>query len=98
MGETIAIGASAEASIAEKEVIVAQDDGAKDESHLSQGIDHREEATGIRLLLIYILLCLCTFIAGLDFKLIATVDRAITTGFDSIQDVGWYDASFLVAM
>ncbi|OTB12165.1 hypothetical protein K445DRAFT_25994 [Daldinia sp. EC12] len=33
-----------------------------------------------------------------DFKLIATVDRAITTGLDSIRDVGWYDASFLVAM
>ncbi|RYC62856.1 hypothetical protein CHU98_g3353 [Xylaria longipes] len=61
-------------------------------------IDPENEVTGVKLLLIHIAICLCTFLIGLDFNLIATAIPVITVEFNSIRDVGWYGSAFMVAL
>ncbi|CAH0021576.1 unnamed protein product [Clonostachys rhizophaga] len=61
-----------------------------------EDIDPENEVQGIKLLLIHIAVCLCTFLVGLDFNLIATAVPSITKEFGSLRDVGWYRASFMV--
>ncbi|OTA60393.1 MFS general substrate transporter [Hypoxylon sp. EC38] len=60
--------------------------------------DGGSEVKGSRLILINASLCLCTFLVGLDFTLIATAIPYITSEFNSIRDVGWYGASFQLAI
>ncbi|KAK0714466.1 major facilitator superfamily domain-containing protein [Apiosordaria backusii] len=43
-------------------------------------------------------ICLCTFLVGLDFNLIATAIPVITSEFNSTRDIGWYGAAFMVSM
>ncbi|KUI71222.1 Putative HC-toxin efflux carrier TOXA [Cytospora mali] len=64
----------------------------------NEDIDPANEVQGVKLLLIHIGICLCTFLVGLDFNLIATAVPVITADFNSIRDVGWYAASFMVAL
>ncbi|KAH4161849.1 hypothetical protein HBI04_127330 [Parastagonospora nodorum] len=61
-------------------------------------IDPENEVTGIKLLLIHIGICLCTFLVGLDFNVIATAVPVITSRFNSLDDVGWYGAAFYIAL
>ncbi|KAF2001347.1 MFS general substrate transporter [Amniculicola lignicola CBS 123094] len=63
-----------------------------------ESIHPENEIVGTRLLLIHIGVTLATFLAGLDSNLIATSIPVITSQFDSIGDVGWYGASFYIAM
>ncbi|KAI1207107.1 MFS general substrate transporter [Annulohypoxylon truncatum] len=65
---------------------------------ISQDIDPANEVQGVRLLLIHISICLCTFLIGLDFNLIATAVPVITSEFNSTRDIGWYSSAFMVAM
>lgn len=61
-------------------------------------IDPKNEIQGSRLILIHTTLCLCTFLVGLDFNLIAVAIPVITTEFNSIGDVGWYGAAFQLGL
>ncbi|KAK0631019.1 major facilitator superfamily domain-containing protein [Bombardia bombarda] len=72
-----------------------QKDSKKD---ISEDIDPENEVQGPKLVLINIAICLCTFLVGLDFNLIATAIPSITAEFDSIRDVGWYGSSFMLAL
>ncbi|OTB18374.1 hypothetical protein K445DRAFT_55418 [Daldinia sp. EC12] len=65
---------------------------------ISEDIDPANEVQGLRLLLIHISICLSTFLVGLDYNLIATAIPVITSEFNSTRDIGWYSASFMVAM
>ncbi|KAI1809977.1 major facilitator superfamily domain-containing protein [Poronia punctata] len=61
-------------------------------------IDPKNEVRGAKLILIHTALCLCTFLVGLDFNLIAVAIPEITTDFNSISDVGWYGAAFQLGL
>ncbi|KAI1270277.1 major facilitator superfamily domain-containing protein [Xylariaceae sp. FL1019] len=65
---------------------------------ISGDIDPADEVTGVKLLLIHTSMCLCTFLVGLDFNVIATAVPVITVEFDSAQDIGWYGAAFMLAL
>ncbi|KAI0847850.1 MFS general substrate transporter [Daldinia vernicosa] len=56
------------------------------------------EVQGVRLVLIHTAICLCNFLVGLDLNLIATAIPVITSEFNSINDVGWYGATFQLAL
>jgi MFS family permease len=80
---------------------------------ISEDIDPRNEVQGTKLVLIHIAICLCTFLVELvsyqasngvlhmltnksqDFNLIAT---AVSSKFNSTRDIGWYGATFMVAL
>ncbi|KAH9905855.1 major facilitator superfamily domain-containing protein [Xylariomycetidae sp. FL2044] len=95
---TEAISATGDTKTAHPEKPGASDVTAVDENDISQDIDPENEIQGLRLILIHTALCLCTFLVGLDFNVIATAVPVITTDFNSIQDVGWYAASFMLAL
>ncbi|KAF2478181.1 MFS general substrate transporter [Lindgomyces ingoldianus] len=61
-------------------------------------INPENEIMGTKLLLLHTGLCLCTFLVGLDFNLIATAVPTITSEFNSIGDVGWYGSAFYIAL
>ncbi|KAI8949229.1 major facilitator superfamily domain-containing protein [Xylaria longipes] len=65
---------------------------------LDNSIDPENEVRGSKLIFIHTALCLCTFLVGLDFNLIAVAIPAITTEFNSIGDVGWYGAAFQLGL
>ncbi|KAI0891816.1 MFS general substrate transporter [Annulohypoxylon nitens] len=92
--------------------VVVEDTKDAKEKHMSLSIDARDavktditgdidpanEVQGVRLLLIHISICLCTFLIGLDFNLIATAIPVITSEFNSTRDIGWYSSAFMVAL
>ncbi|KAI1355959.1 MFS general substrate transporter [Xylaria sp. FL0043] len=80
----------------QKETMDSLDNGTQD--NINNDIDPENEVTGARLLLIHTAICLCTFLVGLDFNLIATAIPVITVEFNSIRDVGWYGSAFMVAL
>jgi hypothetical protein len=51
---------------------------AVDGKNISEDIDPANEVHGIKLILIHLSICLCTFLVGLDFSLIATAVPVIT--------------------
>lgn len=51
---------------------------------------------GAQLRLILLSLCLSVFLVALDQTIIAPALGAITTDYDSIEDIGWYGASYLM--
>ncbi|KAK7733716.1 hypothetical protein SLS53_008183 [Cytospora paraplurivora] len=65
---------------------------------INEDIDPANEVQGTKLVLIHLSICLCTFLVGLDFNLIATAVPVITADFNSTRDIGWYGAAFMVAM
>ncbi|KAG9697759.1 hypothetical protein KCU95_g3419, partial [Aureobasidium melanogenum] len=52
---------------------------------------------GLKLAVIVIALCLATLLAALDQTIMATAAPKITDHFRSIDDIGWYAASYLLA-
>ncbi|KAH9984224.1 major facilitator superfamily domain-containing protein [Xylariaceae sp. FL0662B] len=60
-------------------------------------IELKNEARS-KLIFIHSVLCLCTFLVGLDFNLIAVAVLVITTEFNSNRDVGWYGAAFQLGL
>ncbi|KAI0107054.1 MFS general substrate transporter [Nemania sp. FL0031] len=73
-------------------------DAQTQEDSRNTSIDTENEVQGIRLLLIFTSIALCTFLVGIDFNLISTAIPVITTEFNSIKDVGWYGSSFQLAL
>lgn len=52
---------------------------------------------GLKLAAIVVALCLATLLAALDQTIMATAAPKITDHFKSIDDIGWYAASYLLA-
>ncbi|KAH0357608.1 hypothetical protein KCU83_g1022, partial [Aureobasidium melanogenum] len=52
---------------------------------------------GLKLAAIVVALCLATLLAALDQTIMATAAPNITDHFKSIDDIGWYAASYLLA-
>ncbi|KAJ7284548.1 MFS transporter [Mycena rebaudengoi] len=52
---------------------------------------------GIKLVLLTVALCLSVFLVALDNTIIATAIPKITDQFQSLDDVGWYGSSYLLA-
>lgn len=69
-----------------------------DKNDISGNIDPANEIQGLKLILIHVALCLCTFLVGLDFSLIATAIPVITAQFNSTRDIAWYSAAFMISM
>ncbi|KAI0477870.1 MFS general substrate transporter [Xylariaceae sp. FL0804] len=65
---------------------------------ISDDIDPANEVRGVKLVSIHLAVCLCTFLIGLDFNLIATAVPVITTDLKSTRDIGWYGAAFMLAL
>ncbi|KAF1815159.1 MFS transporter [Eremomyces bilateralis CBS 781.70] len=59
--------------------------------------DEVEYPTSWKLGLITIALCLAVFCMALDNTIIATAIPKITTDFSSLDDIGWYGSSYLLA-
>ncbi|KAI9685959.1 MAG: hypothetical protein M1820_010703 [Bogoriella megaspora] len=82
-----------------QEKSTAADSATEESSQISEmDIDPENEVKGLRLLIVHTGICLCTFLVGLDFNLIATAIPVITTQFDSINDVAWYGAAFYIVL
>ncbi|OTA69244.1 MFS general substrate transporter [Hypoxylon sp. EC38] len=62
---------------------------------INEDIDPANEVRGTKLVLIHLSICLCTFLVGLDYNVIATAVPVITAEFNSIRDIGWYSAAFM---
>jgi MFS family permease len=58
--------------------------------------DESQYPHGLKLWLVLLSLCLCIFLIALDQTIIAPALGAITVEFDSIRDIGWYGASYLL--
>ncbi|KAH0360132.1 hypothetical protein KCU65_g9572, partial [Aureobasidium melanogenum] len=56
-----------------------------------------EHPHGLKLAIIVVALCLATLLAALDQTIMATAAPKITDHFESIDDIGWYAASYLLA-
>ncbi|KAJ7200967.1 major facilitator superfamily transporter [Mycena rebaudengoi] len=85
-GETLS-GDSPSRSISEKEKI----EGATHE------LNEDDFPHGIKLALLTVALCLSVFLVALDNTIIATAIPKITDQFQSLDDVGWYGSSYLLA-
>ncbi|PVH97412.1 MFS general substrate transporter [Periconia macrospinosa] len=73
-------------------------DNSVEKNLLDSSIDPQNEVTGTKLLLIHTGICLCTFLVGLDFNIIATAVPVITSRFDSLNHVGWYGSAFYMTL
>jgi MFS family permease len=58
---------------------------------------NREYISGLRLWLLILGLLLTVFIMMLDTSILSTAVPYVTNAFDTIDDIGWYAASYLVA-
>ncbi|KAJ5976581.1 MFS transporter [Penicillium waksmanii] len=52
--------------------------------------------SGLKLVLIFVALCLTVFLVALDQTIIATAIPTITSQFHSVEDIGWYGSAFLL--
>lgn len=57
-----------------------------------------EYPAGLKLWLVILALCLSVFLVALDQTIIAPALGSITSHFNSIKDIGWYGASYLLTM
>ncbi|KAJ7347241.1 major facilitator superfamily domain-containing protein [Mycena albidolilacea] len=53
---------------------------------------------GLKLVVLMVALCLAVFLVALDNSIIATAIPKITEQFKSLDDVGWYGSSYLLAI
>jgi len=51
---------------------------------------------GLTLFLIFLCICASTILVALDGTIIATATPTITSEFDSLNDVSWYNSAFLL--
>ncbi|KAG6058094.1 hypothetical protein E4U17_000487 [Claviceps sp. LM77 group G4] len=56
----------------------------------------KQYASGFKLTIIVISLCLSLFLCGLDQTIITTAVPIITNDFKAIEDVGWYTTAYLL--
>ena len=61
-----------------------------------EDIDETTYPSGLNLALIFVALCTSTFLVALDATIIATAIPTITNQFNSLSDVSWYNAAFLL--
>ncbi|CAI6331424.1 unnamed protein product [Periconia digitata] len=73
-------------------------DSGVNKDSIDSSIDPENEVTGAKLQLIHMGICLCTFLVGLDFNVIATAVPVITSKFDSPNHVGWYGSAFYMTL
>ncbi|KAM7198880.1 MFS general substrate transporter [Naviculisporaceae sp. PSN 640] len=59
--------------------------------------DNQVYPTGLKLILIIMSLCLAVFLVALDQTIIAPALGAITGEFQSVRDIGWYGAAYLLS-
>ncbi|CAG8037654.1 unnamed protein product [Penicillium salamii] len=52
--------------------------------------------SGMKLVFIFVALCLTVFLVALDQTIIATAIPTITSEFHSVEDIGWYGSAFLL--
>ncbi|KAI6083461.1 MFS general substrate transporter [Hypoxylon rubiginosum] len=83
-----------------EDTTIAKPENSKNapKTDITDDIDPANEVQGTKLILIHLSVCLCTFLVGLDFNLIATAVPIITSEFNSTRDIGWYGAAFMVAL
>jgi len=60
--------------------------------------DDSQYPSGPKLWLVIFSMCLCIFLIALDQAIIGPALGAITTEFNSMKDIGWYGASYLLTM
>ncbi len=60
--------------------------------------DNVQFPTGLKLAVIIISLCLSVFLVALDQTIIAPALGEITEDFESITDIGWYGAAYLLTI
>ncbi|KAJ7200968.1 major facilitator superfamily domain-containing protein [Mycena rebaudengoi] len=88
-GETLS-GDSPSRSFSEKEKIEGAIPGGNE-------LNEDDFPHGIKLVLLTVALCLSVFLVALDDTIIATAIPKITDQFQSLDDVGWYGSSYLLA-
>lgn len=71
-------------------------DTTLDTSKSPTDTDSKIYPSGLPLILIVISLCTSTFLVAIDGTIIATAIPTITNDFNSLSDVAWYNASFLL--
>lgn len=54
--------------------------------------------TGLRLILIFVALCMNVLLCALDATIIATAIPTITAHFHSLEDVSWYNSAYLLSV
>ncbi|KAM7199434.1 Major facilitator superfamily domain containing protein [Rhypophila sp. PSN 637] len=59
--------------------------------------DEQVYPKGLKLILIILSLCLAVFLVALDQTIIAPALGAITGEFQSVKDIGWYGAAYLLS-
>ncbi|KAH8697990.1 MFS transporter [Talaromyces proteolyticus] len=52
--------------------------------------------SGLKLIFIFVALCLTVFLVALDQTIIATAIPTITSQFHSVEDIGWWGSAFLL--
>jgi len=75
------------------------DEKAKQDATPASHEDEEDEADyphGIKLALVITSLCLAIFLVALDQTIIAPALGAITATFNSVKDIGWYGAAYLL--
>jgi hypothetical protein len=69
----------------------------KDNSLTQKTSREEEYITGFKLASVIVSVTLVAFLIMLDTSIIATAIPRITTDFNSLDDVGWYGAAYLLA-
>ncbi|KAH8904379.1 MFS general substrate transporter [Coniochaeta sp. PMI_546] len=69
----------------------------QDKSKPSAADDDTVYPKGLKLILIIFALCLSVLLVALDQTIIAPALGAITTEFQSVSDIGWYGAAYLLS-
>jgi MFS family permease len=59
---------------------------------------NKQYPKGLKLVLIFVSLCSSTFLVALDSTIIATAIPTITSQFNSLDDISWYNAAFLLTL
>jgi len=71
---------------------------SKKKNDTSSDETSKQYPKGLKLVLIFVSLCSCTFLVALDSTIIATAIPTITSEFNSLNDISWYNAAFLLTL
>ncbi|RYP44830.1 hypothetical protein DL768_008750 [Monosporascus sp. mg162] len=82
-------------NVSEKMAISREDDGSDSSPGSQSGT--REYLSGVKLFLVMFSLTLAVFLMLLDSSVVATATPKITGEFHSLNDIGWYGTSYLLA-
>ncbi|KAF9887398.1 hypothetical protein FE257_010253 [Aspergillus nanangensis] len=85
-----------EKSIDYKSPATMSDSGNHDIPRENLVPESNNHPSGLKLVLIFVTLCLTVFLVALDQTIIATAIPTITSQFHSVEDIGWYGSAFLL--